>query len=80
MARWDVVATLLGMLGCTAETSSVEWQIQVADGVSPDLDRIEAALRIGGCWHGDLPSHDLPGRVDDGYAPAARAWPLRSHR
>lgn len=47
MTRW--VWLVAGLLGCTSETSSVAWQIQVDEGVSPTLDRIDAALRIGGC-------------------------------
>ena len=40
---------LAGLVSCTSDTSSVSWQIQVAEGVDPGLSRIEAALRIGGC-------------------------------
>lgn len=46
---WAWVLLLVSGLGCTSETSSVAWDIRVADGVSSDLDRIEAQLRIGGC-------------------------------
>ena len=49
--RWAWLAVLVAGfdMSCVADTSSVAWQIQVADGVSPELERIDAALRIGGC-------------------------------